>query len=77
MTIPFYNSDDPDSIRQVFSNDGERLAKAGFSFPGELKATADDTVPKTIGQEVVSFAMPQATIDAYEAWLTTGSEESF
>lgn len=71
--MPQYNSNHPDSIRDVFDRDGESLARAGFTIPSDVKVVADDTRPRSEPH----MGMSQIAIDAMKAWELTGSDELF
>lgn len=68
-----YNSNHPDSIRNIFDRDGEFLARAGFEMPSDVRVLADDTRPRSDP----SMGMSQIAIDAMKAWEITGSDELF
>lgn len=71
--MPQYNSNHPDSIRNVFDRDGESLARAGFTIPSDVKVVADDARPRPESH----ISMPRIAIDAMRAWELTGSDELF
>lgn len=71
--MPVYRSNDDESIKVLFENDGEYLRQHGFSLPTELKTLADDARPRPDAPQ----GMSAIAIEAAQKWEETGSDELF
>ena len=71
--MPQYNSNNPGTIREVFSLEGDYLNRAGFVMPSDIAVRADDTLPKPVQAEPeVKHGLTGEVLADYERWLSIG-----
>ena len=76
-----YNPNNTETIQEIFSLEGDALARSGFVQPADTRVFGDDArskaeLPIGVGK-IVDSGMSSATIVAYKAWEASGSDELF
>lgn len=78
--MPKYSSDSIETIREIFSLEGDAMHREGFSQPTDAKVLAEDQLPRIQSPEVVNgiteiTGFVGETALAYGRYLLTGDEE--